>query len=118
MVNDINILASTFFDTGTILRKQKVVNEETGVTENKEVVIAKDFKCALSKNNRNEMMNIDGVGKIVESYSYFTMPSIDLRTGDKLIVKSLSGEDTFIVSSKPFVYFSHLEVSLSYKDRV
>ena len=118
MVNDINILSSTYFDTGTILRRQKVVNEETGVTETVEIVVETGFKCALSKNNRSEMMDIDGVGKIAETYSFFTTPNIDLRSGDKLIVNSLSGEDKFIVSSKPFKYSSHLEVSLSYKDRV
>lgn len=118
MLNEAEILASTFFDTGTILRKQKVINEETGVTETKEVEIIKDFKCALSKNNRNEMMQVDGTGTIVESYSFFTMSNIDLRTGDKLVIKSLSGIDIFTVSSKPFKYASHLEVILSYKDRV
>lgn len=117
-MTDVEILSNTYFDTGTILRCQKYINEETGVTKSKELEIIKDFKCALSKNNRNEIIEIDGTGKIAESYSFFTMPNIDLRTGDKLMIKSLSGVDTFIVSSKPFKYASHLEVILSYKDRV
>ena len=48
-MTDIEILESTYFDKCTIKRKEKIKNPITGVTETKEVIIAEDVKCALSK---------------------------------------------------------------------
>ena len=48
-MTDIEILESTYFDRCTIQRKVKAKNENTGVTETVEKIIAENVKCALSK---------------------------------------------------------------------
>ena len=61
-MTDIEILESTYFDRCTIKRKVKAKNENTGVTETVEKIIAENVKCALSKKDVPVMI-FDGVGK-------------------------------------------------------
>ena len=62
-MTDIEILESTYFDKCTIKRKVKSKNENTGVTETVENIIAENVKCALSKKD-TPIMTSDGVGKL------------------------------------------------------
>jgi hypothetical protein len=117
-MTDVEALEMTYLDLFSLFRKEKVKNEDTGITETVEVEIYSNKKCALSKNNLTNIMQSDGVGNLSESYTFFTNPMLEIKPGDKLVIKSLSGTDSFLVSSKPFKYNSHQELILSYKDRV
>lgn len=117
-MTDVEILESTYFDTFSLFRKEKIKNPSTGVTETVEVKVYDNEKCALSKNKITDMLNVDGVGNVVESYNFFSNPRFKLKVGDRLVISSLSGEDAFKIASKPFYYHSHVELVLSFKDRV
>ena len=86
-MTDIEILESTYFDKCTIKRKEKIKNPNTGVTETVEKIIVEDVKCALSKNDV-QSMQVDGIGKL-----------------------------SIYLASKPFIYPSHSQTLLTYKDR-
>ena len=77
-MTDIEILESTYFDKCTIKRKEKIKNPITGVTETKEVIIAEDVKCALSKKDI-QTMNSDGIGTLAFSHLLFLNPLVRLR---------------------------------------
>ena len=115
-MTDIEILESTYFDKCTIKRKVKAKNENTGVTETKEVIIVEDVKCALSKKD-TPIMTSDGVGKLAFSHLLFLNPSIDIQEGDTIEVTTM-GKISIYLASKPFYYSSHSESLLSYKERV
>ena len=117
-MTDIEILESTYFDRFSLFRKEKRKNPNTGITETVEVEVYTQQKCALSKNKITDMLNVDGVGNVAESYNFFTNPNFKLKIGDRLVISSLSGENSFKIASKPFKYPSHQELILSYKDRV
>ena len=114
-MTDIEILESTYFDKCTIKRKVKSKNENTGVTETVEEIIAENVKCALSKKDI-QTMNVDGVGALVFSHLLFLNPNVDVREGDTLEVTSM-GKISIYLASKPFYYSSHSEILLSYKER-
>ena len=114
-MTDIEILESTYFDKCTIKRKVKAKNENTGVTETVEKIIAENAKCALSKKDV-QMMSSDGVGKLAFSHLLFLNPNIDLQEGDTVEVTVL-GKIYINLASKPFYYSSHSETLLSYKER-
>ena len=116
-MTDIEILESTYFDKCTIKRKEKIKNSNTGVTETKEIIIAEDVKCALSKDNGINSISSDGVGKFTEIYKLFLNPNINLQEGDIVEVVSM-GKIYNYLASKPFYYSSHSETSLSCKERV
>ena len=114
-MTDIEILESTYFDRCTIKRKVKAKNENTGVTETVERIIAENVKCALSKKDV-QTMSSDGVGKLAFSHLLFLNPSIDIQEGDTVEV-TVMGKISIYLASKPFFYFSHSETLLSYKER-
>lgn len=116
-MTDIEILESTYFDICTIKRKVKAKNENTGVTETKEVIIVEDVKCALSTHNSDNAMLVDGVGKVVQIHKLFLNPNINLQEGDTVEVTTM-GKISIYLASKPFYYSSHIEILLSYKERV
>ena len=114
-MTDIEILESTYFDKCTIKRKEKIKNPITGVTETVEVIIVEDVKCALSKKDI-QTMNVDGVGALAFSHLLFLNPNVDVREGDTVEVASM-GIKSIYLSSKPFIYPSHSQTLLTYKDR-
>ena len=113
---DAKILETTYFDLCTIKRKEKIKNTNTGVTETKEVVIAENVKCALSKNDVQSMSS-DGIGKLSYSHTLFINPNVDLKEGDIVEVTSI-GRKTIYLASKPFYYTSHSQTLLSTSERV
>ena len=115
-MTDIEILESTYFDRCTIKRKVKSKNENTGVTETVEKIIAENVKCALSKKDV-QVMTSDGVGKLAFSHLLFLNPTIDLQEGDTVEV-TVMDKISIYLTSKPFYYSSHMETLLSYKGRV
>lgn len=114
-MTDIEILESTYFDRCTIKRKVKSKNENTGVTETVEEIIAENVKCALSKKD-TPIMTSDGVGKLAFSHLLFLNPNIDLQEGDTVEVTTM-GKISIYLASKPFHYSSHSETLLIYKER-
>ena len=114
-MTDIEILESTYFDKCTIKRKEKIKNPVTGVTETKEIIIAEDVKCALSKKDI-QTMSVDGIGALAFSHLLFLNPNINLQEGDVVEVSSM-GKISIYLASKPFYYSSHSETLLSYKER-
>lgn len=115
-MTDVEILESTYFDRCTIKRKIKTKNENTGVTETVEEIIAENVKCTLSKKD-TPIMTSDGVGKLAFSHLLFLNPNIDLQEGDTVEV-TVMGKISIYLTSKPFYYSSHSETLLSYKERV
>ena len=115
LMTDIEILESTYFDRCTIKRKVKSKNENTGVTETVEKIIAENVKCALSKKDV-PVMKLDGVGKLAFSHLLFLNPNIDIQEGDTVEVTTM-GKISIYLTSKPFYYSSHSETLLSYKER-
>ena len=114
-MTDIEILESTYFDKCTIKRKEKVKNLSTGVTETVEKIICENVKCALSKNDV-QAMQVDGIGKLSYSHTLFLNPNVDVQEGDTVEVTSI-GIKSIYLSSKPFIYPSHSQTLLTYKDR-
>ena len=115
-MTDIEILESTYFDKCTIKRKVKAKNENTGVNETVEKIIAENVKCDLSKKD-TPIMTSDGVGKLAFSHLLFLNPNIDIQEGDTVEV-TVMGKISIYLASKPFCYSSHSETLLSYKERV
>ena len=50
------------------------------------------------------------------SHLLFLNPNIDIQEGDTVEVTTM-GKISIYLASKPFYYSSHMEISLSYKER-
>ena len=90
-MTDAEILESTYFDRCNIKRKEKRKNPNTGVTET--------------------------VGNLSFNHKLFLNPNVDIKEGDTIEV-NIMGKISIYLASKPFYYPSHIEVIVSYKERV
>ena len=114
-MTDIEILESTYLDKATISRRTKVVNEETGVTEWVNVVIAKNVKCALSK--KDEPILNGEVGSVVSTHKLFINPNADIVLGDEIeVINGINSKSSYIANDT-FWYSSHIEVLITKKVR-
>ena len=115
MVNDINILEATYFDTCTVERKQKVKNPNTGVTETVLVKVYENIKCALSKID-NQIMASGDTGSLIYNHKLFHNPSYEILKGDTVSVNTM-GKISVYLASDGFPYPSHTETILTLKER-
>lgn len=116
MLKESEVLAQTYFDKCTIKRKEKVKNELTGVTESTLALVYENIKCAVSKSD-NQLMTVDGVGKLSYSHKLFTFPNINILEGDIIEVTSM-GIVAEYIASKSFIYPSHSETLVTFKEYV
>lgn len=116
-MTDVEILESTYEHTCNIIREVEVINEDTGVNEKVETVIAEGIKCALSrKESSAEVLNGD-IGSIVCTHKLFINPRVDIKLGDRLEVINEIGEKGFYLASEPFYYKTHREVPVTSRER-
>lgn len=117
-MSEAEILALTYFDTFTVKRKVKTVNEDTGITEYENKIIVENVKGAVSKSTskQSQIMATDGVGKLAYTHELFTYPNTDIREGDTIEVVSC-GIKTVYLASKPFHYPSYIVLPISYEGR-
>ncbi len=111
------ILEQTYFDKVTVKRFQKVVDEDTGITENKLAAVYEDIKCAVSaKESTREVPNGE-VASIVILNKLFINPSYIIDVGDTLEISFFDGRKDVYLASKGFYYTSHAEIPIVLKER-
>lgn len=113
-MSDADVIASLYFDTMDIYRKVKLVNEY-GVTELRETLIASNISCSLDK--KDDVIANGEVANIVAAYKVFCRPTINISTGDKLIITYNGLTDTF-EAGEPYPYQSHLEIPVTKEVRI
>lgn len=119
-MTEAEILEQTYFDKVTVKRVQKVVNEDTGITETKLVTVYEDVKCAVSVKKSRSAREIpsDEVPGIVILNELFINPSYMINTGDTLEITFFDGRKDVYLASKGFYYYSHAEIPIVLKERV
>ena len=111
------ILEQTYFDKVTVKRVQKVVDEDTGITENKLVAVYEDIKCAVSAKESTREVPNGKVASIVILNKLFINPSYIIDVGDTLEISFFDGRKDVYLASKGFYYHSHAEIPIVLKER-
>ncbi len=111
------ILEQTYFDKVTVKRVQKVVNEDTGITETKLITVYEDIKCAVSSKESIREVPSGEVSSIVILNKLFINPSYMINTGDTLEITFFNGRKDVYLASKGFYYHSHAEIPIVLKER-
>ncbi|MBS4903484.1 MAG: hypothetical protein KHZ96_13615 [Coprobacillus sp.] len=88
MASEADIIATLYFDSMDIYRKEKVKNP-----------------------------NETGTAYISAAYKLFCRPTVDIQVGDKLVItyNGITGE---FEAGEPYPYKSHIETPLTKKERV
>lgn len=110
-----DILALTYEDTMTVSRTEKVIDEDSGITSRKLIVISSNIPCSLSK---KEIAVTDGdTNNIVSKELVFCRPEINVKTDDILTITRCGDTKTYRVGQS-FDYVSHKEIAVKYMERV
>ena len=113
-MSDADVIASLYFDTMDIYRKEKNVNKY-GVTELQERLIASNISCSLDK--KDDVVANGQVANIVAAYKVFCRPTVDIKVGDKLII-TYNGLTSTFEAGEPYPYQSHIEIPVTKEARV
>lgn len=105
-----------YTDTMTIEREGEYTDPETNITTQKRVVILENQVCRLSINGYPAIANFPTHKESNSSLKVFTEPDVDLVEGDFITLtrngNATTGEHQvfLLVSGKPLIYDSHMEV--------
>ena len=116
-MSDADIIATLYFDSMDIYRKEKVKDPNTGVTTMQEVLKYSGIQCALDKKDEVQTAGETGTAYISAAYKLFCRPTVDIKVGDKLVItyNGITGE---FEAGEPYPYKSHIETPVIKKERV
>lgn len=116
-MSDADIIATLYFDTMNIYRREKVKDPNTGVSTLKDVLKYSNIQCCLDKSNLAVATGETGTSSLVETYTLFCRPTVDIQAGDILEIRYHGRVETF-EAGDPYPYKSHIETTLSKKVRI
>lgn len=99
-----------------VMEYQAVENEETGITEHREVTVLEDIPCRLSYSGAATVTDGNAAENVQEIRVYYA-PEVSVRPGSKLVVRQNGTEAAYRASGVPRCYASHNEVALEYFER-
>ena len=116
-MSDADIIATLYFDSMDIYRKEKVKDSNTGVTTMQEVLKYSNLQCSLDKKDEVQTSREIGTAFISSAYKLFCRPTVDIQVGDKLII-TYNGRTEEFEAGDPYPYKSHQEIPVTKKERV
>ena len=117
MASEADIIATLYFDSMDIYRKEKVKGPNTGVTTMKEVLKYSNLQCSLDKKDEATTAGEMGTAYISAAYKLFCRPTVDIQVGDKLVI-TYNGRTEEFEAGEPYPYKSHIETPVTKKVRV
>ena len=116
-MSDADIIATLYFDSMDIYRKEKVKDSNTGVTTMQEVLKYSNLQCSLDKKDEVTTAGETGTAYISAAYKLFCRPTVDIKPGDKLVI-TYNGRTEEFEAGDPYPYKSHQEIPVTKKERV
>ena len=116
-MSDADIIATLYFDSMDINRKEKVKDPNTGVTTMQEVLKYSNLQCSLDKGSEVTTAGETGTAYISAAYKLFCRPTVDIKVGDKLVI-TYNGRTEEFEAGDPYPYKSHQEIPVTKKERV
>ena len=117
MASEADIIATLYFDSMDIYRKEKVKDPNTGISTMKEILKYSNINCCLDKGNETTITGETGTASIISPYKLFCRPTVDIQAGDTLEIHYHGRVETF-EAGDPYPYKSHIETTLSKKVRI
>lgn len=116
-MNERQAIESTYFDKCTIYRRDNYKDPITKQTKQREVAIAENINCALSRNSGRETNFTNSHGEVQGSYTLFCAPEVNIDSGDRVEVITAANQSFLLWAGKPFKYISHAEIPMSEDER-
>lgn len=105
-------IEATYFGTLTVREMQKVKDDATKLTTQKEVVTLENIPCRLSFETLQAAVQTSSVATVTQGTKLFVSPDIEIKPGSKLTVTQDNVTTDYVRSGVPAVYPTHQEVML------
>lgn len=105
-------IEATYFGTLTVREMQKVKNDATKLTSQKEVVTLENTPCRLSFETLQADVQTSSAATITQVTKLFLSPDITIKPGSKLTVTQDGVTTDYARSGFPAVYPTHQEIIL------
>lgn len=96
----------------TVSEYQSVKDEKTGITRQREVVVAENLPCRLSFESKTAAMPSETVSAVAQGVRLFIAPKITVKSGSKITVTQNGVTTEYAASGVPAVYITHQELML------
>lgn len=105
-------IEATYFGTLTVREMQKVKDDATKLTTQKEVVTLENVPCRLSFETLQAAVQTSSAATVTQGTKLFVSPDIEIKPGSKLTVTQDNVTTDYVRSGVPAVYPTHQEVML------
>lgn len=105
-------IESTYTGICTVSEYQSVKDEKTGITRQREVVVAEKLPCRLSFESKTAAVPSETVSAVAQGVRLFIAPEITVKSGSKVTVTQNGITTEYAASGAPAVYITHQELML------
>lgn len=105
-------IEATYFGTLTVREMQKVKDDATKLTTQKEVVTLENVPCRLSFETLQAAVQSNSAATITQGTKLFLSPDVEIKPGSKLTVTQDGVTTDYVRSGFPAVYPTHQEIML------
>lgn len=107
-----------YHDTMSVSR-QTTTTDDIGADVFTTVDVVTDAPCQLSQFSQNGLTITEGnIYKSATDLKIYAAPTVDVRTGDVITVKTAQGQTFTLTASRKFSYMTHCEIVVSAKREV
>ncbi len=96
----------------TIMEFRDVENEETGLSDEEEVIVIENQPCKLSFEKLTAASQTETAAAVSQVIKLFLAPEINVKAGSKLVVTQNGVTGKYSASGIPAVYSTHQEIVL------
>ncbi len=114
-MNEADILATTYTDKCTVLRRYKGTTEYGETVFNDNITVYENIECALSYGSVGKLNQSKSVATATKECKLFVHPDVEILPNDIVLVDRL-GKTTEFVAGECEYHFSHNNIILSKKE--
>jgi len=93
--------------------EEEVINH---ITKSKEMLIASNIPCKFSVGSLSVTDNVSGQPKMINTYTVFCDISVDIRSGDILVISLNNTDKIRVTAGESFSFTAHREVKVERDD--
>ncbi len=105
-------LERTYDGVASVVEYKKIKDEETRITNFKEVSVLEGQPCRLSFSSITTVVQSDSTASVNQTTKLFISPDVAIKPGSKITVTQNEVTKDYTYSGVPAVYATHQEIML------
>lgn len=105
-------IESTYEGILTVTEHRRVTDENTKLTDYRDVVVLENQSCHLSFETLNSAVQSESAAAVTQTTKLFVSPDVVIKAGSKITVTQAGVTTDYTYSGIPAVYDTHQEIIL------